>query len=108
MLWLDWPGLSSVLQQQADGSFVERFAPFTFAIALTADETGLTWPVTRWTLGKIPLPFSLAPRSVSREFQDAEGRFRFDVSLSAPIVGQIAHYQGWLEPDHPAKNERLQ
>lgn len=90
--------MSSVLQHHTNGSFTEKFAPFTFTLKLAADKEGIAWPVSGWALGKIPLPFALAPQSISREFQDDQDRFRFDVRLKAPIIGQIAHYQGWLVP----------
>jgi hypothetical protein len=40
----------------------------------------------------------LAPRSDTREFVDDLGRFRFDVAIGLPLIGQLAHYRGWLEP----------
>ena len=45
------------------------------------------------------LPRFLAPRSDTREYQDEQGRFRFDVRLSLPLIGLLAHYRGWLMPE---------
>lgn len=49
-------------------------------------------------LGPIALPRALAPKSDTREFVDERGRFRFDVAIGLPLIGQLAHYRGWLEP----------
>lgn len=93
--------MSSVLRLQINGLMSEAFAPFTFVMALKETNGAIEWPVTGWRLGPIPLPHFVAPHSVSREYQDEEGRFRFDVKLSAPIVGLLAHYRGWLTPKEP-------
>ncbi|WP_324752051.1 DUF4166 domain-containing protein [Roseovarius sp. Pro17] len=90
--------LSSVLQRQADGSFSEQFSPFTFTLGLNVDEQLIRMPVTKWTIGKVPLPMSLSPQSDTKEFQDAHGRFNFDVRLTVPFIGLLAHYRGWLIP----------
>jgi hypothetical protein len=90
--------MSSLLCHEADGSFVEIFSPFTFILALSSDECGIKMPVSGWKIGKIPLPKFLAPRSETAEFQDDLGRFRFDVRLTVPFFGLLAHYRGWLVP----------
>lgn len=90
---------SSKLEGQADGCLTERFGPFTFEIALTADDRGIAMPVRAWQFFGIALPKFLAPRSEASEFEDEEGRFRFDVKLSLPLIGAIAHYRGWLKPN---------
>ena len=93
--------MSSVLGQQARGRFTERFGPFGFTLGLTADASSLDWPVTGWRIWKMPLPAVLRPQSVAREYEDDQGRFCFDVRLSAPLIGLIAHYQGYLTPRTP-------
>ena len=46
----------------------------------------------------MPLPRWSLPVSEAREVVD-DGRFRFDVTLRAPLTGQfIVRYQGWLDP----------
>ncbi len=90
---------SSVLRQQKDGTFWETFGPFTFRLGLAADGDGLAMPVSAWKLGPVPLPRVLAPRSRSREYEDDQGRFCFDVELTVPVLGLFAHYKGWLKPD---------
>lgn len=48
----------------------------------------------------IPIPKALLPRSSTVEWQDEEGRFRFDVAAKAPLLGELIHYRGWLTPVH--------
>jgi saccharopine dehydrogenase-like NADP-dependent oxidoreductase len=76
----------------------ECFGPFTFSLGLVVKDKELFLPVKAWRLGFVPLPRFLAPRSVSREYQDSEGHFCFDVCLSLPFFGLLAHYRGWLKP----------
>ena len=90
--------MTSHLRHLDDDTITEQFAPFTFSLALEADVKGLRMPVLGWRLGPIRLPKFLAPRSETLEYMDDEGRFRFDVRLSAPLIGLLAHYRGWLEP----------
>ncbi|KQI72039.1 hypothetical protein AN191_07740 [Loktanella sp. 5RATIMAR09] len=79
-----------------DGQMTERFGPFTFTLGLHVHDDQLRFPVKAGRLGPIPFPRILLPISVAREYED-EGRFHFDVALSAPITGApMVHYQGWL------------
>lgn len=80
------------------GALTESFGPTRFALGLTGDATGTSMPVARgWVFG-MPLPRFLLPISQARETLDADGRFRFDVRISLPVFGLLAHYQGWLKP----------
>ena len=76
----------------------ERFGPLALEIALTAKGGALEFPVRRgWALG-VSMPRFLLPKSNSVETVK-DGRFVFDVSLSAPLgIGLIVRYQGWLQP----------
>ncbi len=90
--------MSSDLQLLGNSSVTECFAPFTVEMGLRVDPEGLRMPVLGWRLGPIRLPKILAPKSETLEYMDEKGRFRFDVRLSAPLIGLIAHYRGWLMP----------
>ncbi len=90
--------MTSVLKAGSKGVLTERFAPFTFVIPVQADADGLRMPVSGWRIGWLKLPELLAPRSAASEYVDDQGRFRFDIHLSAPIFGTIVHYRGWLRP----------
>jgi len=92
---------SSVLRHDEDGTFRETFGPISFRLGLAADRESLVMPVTGWKLGALPLPRFLAPRSRTREYEDEQGRFCFDVELTLPVLGLFAHYKGWLMPGSP-------
>ncbi len=88
----------STIASDGAGGTAERFGPFSFAIGLAARDGRLNYPVTGWRIGPVPLPKAWAPRSEASEWEDELGRFNFDVRLSHPLVGMLAHYRGWLEP----------
>ncbi|WP_019955298.1 DUF4166 domain-containing protein [Yoonia vestfoldensis] len=74
----------------------ERFGPFTFDLNLHVAADALHFPVTAGRIGPIPLPRRALPISIAREYA-ADGRFRFDVAIHAPLTGApIVHYKGWL------------
>lgn len=74
----------------------EQFGPIVFGMALVNHENRLRYVVRRWSIFGIPLPKALAPSGESFEF-DADGRFNFHVEITAPIVGFIIRYEGYLE-----------
>lgn len=96
---------SSILSQDGpDGSghVAERFGPMRFVFALPSDEKGLAMKLTRWTFLGVPMPLFLAPRTEAKEWQDEQGRFRFDVNIHFPLIGPIVHYTGWLKKEPEA------
>jgi hypothetical protein len=76
----------------------ERFGAMTCEFNLVASKEMLSMEIVGWSLGPMPLPRSLAPTINAREWVDEQGRFRFDVAIGAPVIGQIVHYRGWLLP----------
>lgn len=76
--------------------------PMRFELGLAVHDGALHWPVRRGWFCGVPLPRWLLPVSESREDVDAEGRFRFDVSISLRGLGLVAHYRGWLVRAHHA------
>ncbi|WP_345741752.1 DUF4166 domain-containing protein [Ruegeria faecimaris] len=60
--------------------------------------------ILRLTLLGVPCPNFLLPRSATVEWQDDQGRFRFDVSAEMPMLGQLIRYRGWLMPVHVNRN----
>ena len=80
------------------GLLVERFGLLSFGFDLPSDGSGLEMVMRRWWLGPFPMPMTLAPCAPAREWQDEEGRFRFDVRISLPLIGPVVHYRGWLVP----------
>jgi hypothetical protein len=82
---------------QKGGLLVERFGAIRFAFALPSGPEGLEMQLRAWSFLNIPLPLFLAPRIAAREWEEA-GRFRFDVRVAMPLVGEVIHYRGWLRP----------
>ena len=88
----------SVLRRRAGGGLTERFGPFTFDLDVPTSEHGLSMRIVGWRLGPLRLPRLLAPSTEAVEYVDAEGRFRFDVTIEAPLAGRLVRYRGWLLP----------
>lgn len=93
---------ASRLAREGGNVVSERFGPFRILLGIEAANDEIRMPVVGWRLGPLKLPLALAPKSATREFADDAGRFRFDVAISLPLVGLVAHYRGWLEPKLPA------
>lgn len=88
---------ASVLSHPGAGGRVrERFGPLSMDLRLTPEGERLIYRVEGWRLGLIPLPRSLGPSTRAHEEVDAEGRFVFDVEISAPLIGRLVRYRGWL------------
>ena len=85
---------ASRLCQRGD-RVVERFGPMRFAFALPSDGAGLEMVLRRWSMFGVPLPLWLAPRIVGREWEE-DDRFRFPVEITAPLIGKVVRYTGWL------------
>ena len=97
---------ASELAQAGEG-VAERFGPLRFAFDLPSDETGLRMVLRRWTLFRLPMPRALGPRIAAREWQE-DGRFRFEVGVRLPLIGEVIHYAGWLDAtadQGPAQHE---
>lgn len=89
--------LQSAGSGRNDYLLVERFGLISVALALVVEQDRLMLIPRRWNLLGIPLPKSLIPSGQSFE-TEADGKFCFDVEISAPIVGLIVAYQGKLQP----------
>lgn len=79
------------------GRVTERFGPFTFTLALRADNEKHVMKIVGWRLGWLPLPGFLAPQSIATEGLGEDGGFTFDVPISAPLLGRLTHYKGELQ-----------
>ncbi|MDF1668731.1 MAG: DUF4166 domain-containing protein [Roseovarius sp.] len=80
-----------------DHLLLERFGPIAVALALVVQDNKLYLVPRRWTFCGLPMPKALLPDGKSFEAQ-VDGKFHFNVEISAPLVGLIAAYQGELEP----------
>lgn len=86
---------------------MEQFGLFRFAIDLSRDGDRLRFPVLAVHVVGLALPKILRPISDTSEFVDAEGRPCFDVRITLPIGGLVAHYSGWLEPEASANRSHF-
>jgi hypothetical protein len=77
---------------------IERFGPFSLAMALEWDGEKLHFVIRRFRLGPLPLPLSIAPISQTHETV-IDDRFHFNVGISLPLVGLLVRYRGWLVED---------
>ncbi len=93
----------SQLTHEGLGQVAEAFGPFKIQLGIQAVAGEIKMPVAGWRIGPLPLPRSLAPISETREYADQNGRFCFDVKISLPLAGLIAHYRGWLKPGTSSK-----
>jgi hypothetical protein len=94
----------SELSQAGDG-VAERFGPLRVVFDLPADETGLRMELRGWTVFGLPMPRALGPRIAAREWQE-DGRFRFEVNVRLPLIGEVVGYTGWLDAE-PAPTVNL-
>lgn len=107
-VWLrDFGGHLTVSQLARDPHrprLAERFGPFTLSLALCPEDGALCVTVDGARLfGALPLPSALVPASRSRVWEDAEGRYRFDIAGYLPGGARLVRYRGWLCPDEAAK-----
>ncbi|SFC27966.1 protein of unknown function [Bosea sp. CRIB-10] len=92
----------SRLSVDRNGELREAFGAFSFTLAAVGNHDGLVLPIAGWRVFGLPLPRFLMPSAEARETVDADGRFRFDVKLTLPFFGLLAHYRGWLKPRGPS------
>jgi hypothetical protein len=86
---------------RSDRLMVERFGPFTFALALVAEEGRLRLILRRWSFLGLPLPPVLAPHGEAFESGIAD-RFHFHVEIRHRLLGLIVRYRGSLTPRRQA------
>lgn len=92
----------SRLSVNRKGELREAFGPFSFTLAAEANGEGLALPIAAWRVFGLRLPRFLMPMAEAHETVDDDGRFRFDVKLTLPFFGLLAHYRGWLKPRGPS------
>ncbi len=81
----------------ADGNLLlERIGLVAFGFALTVADGELIWSVRRVRVLGLPLPVRWFRGVRAREFE-ADGRYRFEVEATLPLVGLLVRYRGWLD-----------
>lgn len=78
------------------GQIAERLGLAVCGLTLRLEAAQLHVDVARLTVLGVPLPGALRPRSTSREWEDAQGAFCFDIGAHLPGAGQIIRYHGRL------------
>ncbi len=76
----------------------ERFGPFAIDMSFGAENRSLLVHIARLRCLGLPIPGVLCPRSETREYMDAAGRFCFDVSAHLPWFGLLIRYHGRVLP----------
>jgi YfiH family protein len=73
----------------------ERLGLVTFGFALSASDGVLRWDVREVrALGlRLPVRWFSGVRACESE---RDGRYRFEVCASLPLIGELIHYEGWL------------
>jgi hypothetical protein len=81
---------------ERNGLLREQLGLARFGFRLTVEQDGIVWRVERITALGLPLPARWFGNVRARE-SEFEGRYRFDVAASMPVVGLLVHYRGWLQ-----------
>jgi hypothetical protein len=87
------------MQYKRDGLLRERVGPSTFVFALETSADGMALKLKGVRFLGVPLPRFLAPTVFTFE-SERDGRYRFEVEASLPLLGRIVRYEGWLERDN--------
>ncbi|MGR3312087.1 MAG: DUF4166 domain-containing protein [Roseovarius indicus] len=95
--------VSRLRHDRSSGHVEERFGPVRLALSVTAEGGALVVGVAGMSVLGLPVPKGLRPVSGTREFEDEDGRFRFDVGARIPWLGPVIRYEGWLEPAPQAR-----
>ncbi len=77
------------------GKLVEQQGPMTNVFALEAQPSRLIFRLERFALLGIFLPAWLSPKCYAEE-TGHDGKFGFDITIDAPIVGRLVVYRGLL------------
>ena len=84
--------------RRGDGpQLTERFGPFLFHLDARAHANGIDLTPVRAYLFGVSLPAFLCPAAAGN-IRAAAGKYCFDVTVRAPLVGEVIRYRGWLEP----------
>jgi hypothetical protein len=90
---------SNLRYDKNTATVIERFGMIRCALVLALENGTLNVQVQQASLLGIVLPSIFSPRSVSREWQDDQGRFCFDIAAFLGRDRLLIRYSGWLEPD---------
>lgn len=88
------------LQYERRGLLRERVGPVTLVFALDVSPAGLALVPKGVRCFGVPLPRFALPAVRTLE-SERDGRYRFEVEGSLPLLGLLVRYEGWLERVEP-------
>jgi hypothetical protein len=74
----------------------ERLGLARFGFRLAVEDGSIVWRVVRVRVLSLSLPARWFTGVGARESAE-DGRYRFDVWASLPLIGLLVHYRGWLD-----------
>lgn len=80
------------------GLLMESFGATTFSSSLAIEGPCLRYEFRRAWFAGIPLPRRLAPFVDGRVYA-GDGGWRVAIRISAPLLGELVRYEGWVEPE---------
>ena len=85
-------------QWENDHLLIEQYGMNWFSSSLSIKGADVIYEFQRAWLAGIPLPSWLSPR-VDGLVTGEETGWRVVVRVFAPFLGEIVHYEGWVEPE---------
>jgi hypothetical protein len=85
-----------------DNVLIERFGALTFVFRLTGSADGVVFDMIETRLFGIALPGPISPIVAAKQ-SDAQGRFRFEITVDLPVVGRMVRIVGVLGTAWPSR-----
>lgn len=82
--------------QWPDGWWVEHTGPIKLFLSVDIHDGGWHWRVLKGRLGGVTLPRWLLPQTTPYKLIE-DGRYRFYVGISVPLLGTVLSYSGLLD-----------
>jgi hypothetical protein len=89
-----------------DGHWVENTGPLELGLRVEIEQGGWYWRAVHVRVRGVCVPLWLMPRSTAFK-RIEEGRYRFHVAFSMPILGEVLSYSGLLEPDAESTHHKV-
>lgn len=91
---------SQLTLDQDMGCVREQFGQVCVWLKPVVANERLEIQILRLSMLRVAFAKVLLPQSKTVEWQDDDGRFRFDVAARMPFFGDLIRYKGWLTYDH--------
>lgn len=86
-----------------DGYWIEETGPITLHLTVDIKEGGWFWRCLKIKIKGISVPTWLLPKTTAYK-KIENGKYRFFVGFTLPILGSLVSYQGLLEPNSQIEN----